>query len=98
MTRGLHWFRNDLRLHDNTALKALVTYADEWLPVFVLDARMITGPLAGEPRTRFLLECLRRLGRDLENRGAPLLVREGVARGGVAEAHARDRGAVALTQ
>jgi len=23
LTRGLHWFRNDLRLRDNTALDAL---------------------------------------------------------------------------
>jgi deoxyribodipyrimidine photolyase len=36
VTRGLHWFRNDLRLQDNTALGALVTRAEEWLPVFVL--------------------------------------------------------------
>jgi deoxyribodipyrimidine photo-lyase len=75
--RGLHWFRNDLRLSDNTALNALVAHAREWLPVFVLDARLIAGPRVGEPRTRFLLDCLARLGRDLEKRGVPLLVREG---------------------
>ena len=75
--RGLHWFRNDLRLHDNTALKALAAHAREWLPVFVLDPRLITGPRAGEPRTRFLLDCLARLGRDLGKRGVPLVVRKG---------------------
>jgi deoxyribodipyrimidine photolyase len=51
--------------------------AGEWLPVFVLDPRIITGPRMGEPRTRFLLDCLGRLSRDLEKRGVPLLVREG---------------------
>jgi deoxyribodipyrimidine photo-lyase len=75
--RGLHWFRNDLRLHDNTALNALVTQVEEWLPVFVLDPRFAAGPRVGEPRMRFLLDCLGRLGRDLEKRGVPLLVREG---------------------
>jgi deoxyribodipyrimidine photo-lyase len=45
--------------------------------VFVLDPRLLRGPRAGSPRLRFLLDCLGRLGRDLENRGQTLLVREG---------------------
>ena len=77
MTRGLHWFRNDLRLRDNTALDALAARAEQWLPVFVLDPRLLRGPRAGSPRLRFLLDCLGRLGRDLEKRGHALLVREG---------------------
>lgn len=77
MTRGLHWFRNDLRLRDNTALNALAAQAAEWLPVFVLDPRILAGAGVGEPRTRFLLDCLVRLSRDLEKRGVPLLVRKG---------------------
>jgi deoxyribodipyrimidine photo-lyase len=77
VTRGLHWFRNDLRLHDNTALQALAARADQWLPVFVLDARILAKPDASRPRARFLLDCLGRLGRDLEKRGVPLLLREG---------------------
>ena len=55
MPRGLHWFRNDLRLQDNTALAALAARADQWLPVFVLDRRLLGGPRAGVPRARFLL-------------------------------------------
>jgi deoxyribodipyrimidine photo-lyase len=77
LTRGLHWFRNDLRLRDNTALGALAARAEQWLPVFVLDPRLLPGPRAGSPRLRFLLDCLDRLGRDLEKRGLPLLIREG---------------------
>ena len=75
--RGIHWFRKDLRLQDNTSLKELVSRTDAWLPVFVLDPRIISGPRVGEPRTRFLLDCLGRLGRDLEKRGVPLIVRAG---------------------
>lgn len=77
MTRGLHWFRNDLRLQDNTALDALVSRVDGWLPVFVLDPRLLADPGADAPRTRFLLDCLGRLGRDLGKRGVPLVVRRG---------------------
>ena len=77
MTRGIHWFRNDLRLQDNTALEELVSRADAWLPVFILDPRIIAGAGFGAPRMRFLLDCLGRLSRDLEKRGVPLVVREG---------------------
>ena len=41
MTRGIHWFRNDLRLQDNTGLNALAARAEQWLPVFVLDRRLL---------------------------------------------------------
>jgi deoxyribodipyrimidine photo-lyase len=77
VTRGLHWFRNDLRLQDNTALAALAERAEEWLPVFVLDPRLKGDASASGPRMRFLLDCLKRLGRALEKRGLPLLVRTG---------------------
>ncbi len=77
MSRGLHWFRNDLRLQDNSALNALAARAEAWLPVFVLDPRISAGPRRSAARTRFLLDCLERLGRDLAKRGVPLLVREG---------------------
>jgi hypothetical protein len=59
MTRGLHWFRNDLRLHDNTALRALCDGVEQWLPVFVLDPRLLQG--GASPRARFLVDCLRNL-------------------------------------
>jgi deoxyribodipyrimidine photo-lyase len=77
LTRGLHWFRNDLRLQDNTALDALADRAEQWLGVFVLDPRLVYGQRAGSPRLRFLLDCLGRLSRDLEKRGLALLVRQG---------------------
>jgi deoxyribodipyrimidine photo-lyase len=77
VSRGIHWYRNDLRLHDNTALASLLARVDGWLPVFVLDPRITQQPEAGGPRLRFLLDCLVRLARDLEKRGVPLLVREG---------------------
>jgi len=73
--RGVHWFRNDLRLIDNRALAALQDRVSEWLPVFVLDPRLFTR--TGIPRERFLVDCLHRLGRDLAKRGVPFLVRTG---------------------
>jgi deoxyribodipyrimidine photo-lyase len=77
VSRGLHWFRGDLRLHDNTALHALAMRVEQWLPVFILDQRIISGVRVGERRPRFLLDCLGRLSRELEKRGVPLLFRSG---------------------
>jgi deoxyribodipyrimidine photo-lyase len=75
--RGLHWFRNDLRLRDNTALAALAGAAEQWLPVFVLDPRLLRESGDARPRARFLLDGVARLSADLAERGVPLLVRRG---------------------
>ena len=77
MRLALHWFRNDLRLRDNTALAAAAREADALLPVFVFDERILSSPRTGAPRVRFLLDCVERLGRDLASRGRPLLLRRG---------------------
>ena len=77
MTRGLHWFRNDLRLDDNIALAELVGRCEQWLPVFVLDPRIAGNAGSAGPRTRFLLGCLEQLAASLAKEGVPLLVRKG---------------------
>ena len=88
MTTAVVWFRRDLRLGDHPALLAARDAAGpdgDVLPVFVFDERLY-GP-SGEPRRRFLLDCLAALDGDLD--GAlvlrsgnpaevlPALVREG---------------------
>ena len=74
--RGIHWFRRDLRLRDNLPLRALAERAEEWLPVYVLDPRLVE-PAKGTPRLAFLLDCLERLGDELAGAGIPLVVRAG---------------------
>ncbi len=76
--RALHWFRNDLRLRDNTALAAAATRASLLLPVFVLDDRLLRAPWTGAARVRFLLDGLARLARELETRGSRLLLLRGI--------------------
>ena len=75
--RGLHWFRNDLRLDDNRALSALAERVEQWLPVFVLDPALLERSPVDRPRTRFLLDCLESLSADLEARGAALQILSG---------------------
>jgi deoxyribodipyrimidine photo-lyase len=75
--RGVFWFRNDLRLRDNRGLAALAARADELVPVFVLDPRLVAASRASAPRVSFLLDCLARLSDQLARRGCPLVVRRG---------------------
>lgn len=75
--RALHWFRNDLRLHDNTALLEGMSRCDEWLPVFVVDPKLSLSATANQRRGRFMFDCLAHLARDLEGRGVPLIVLTG---------------------
>ncbi|MEQ1531622.1 MAG: deoxyribodipyrimidine photo-lyase, partial [Methylococcales bacterium] len=80
--RGLYWFRNDLRLHDNPALWHLANQCDELLCVYVLDQRWFnwtkfqSKPL-GSIRWRFICESLRDLQNSLISKGQVLLIRSG---------------------
>lgn len=77
MTRGIHWFRNDLRLHDNLGLSALADRSDAWLPLFVVDPRLLSRTNPHAPRLGFMFDCLGRLERDLAERGFPMQILEG---------------------
>ncbi len=77
--RAVHWFRNDLRLHDNTALRAAAARATELIPVFVMDPHLLNGGDASPARGRFLLDCVARLAADLGRQGCPLIIRRGDA-------------------
>jgi deoxyribodipyrimidine photo-lyase len=72
---ALLWFRRDLRLSDHPALLAAVEAAGPGgsvLPVFVFDDRLWRP--AGDPRRRFLLDCLADLR---EQTGGALVFRHG---------------------
>jgi len=78
--RCLHWFRNDLRLRDNTALRAAAAGGTERLILlYVLDPRLLASQHAGLPRTHFLLDGLERLASELDDKGQKLVVRRGRA-------------------
>ncbi len=74
--RVIHWFRNDLRLRDNTALRTAAECADELLPVFILDPDLLRQH-ESTARRSYLTCCLTSLAEDLVDAGCPLLVLEG---------------------
>ncbi len=74
----IHWFRRDLRLHDNTALHtALRESGGAVVPLFLLDARLLHGRFSSAARVNFLLQSLQALDAALRERGSRLLVRRG---------------------
>jgi len=77
--RGLHWFRNDLRLQDNRALSDLSRVVDEWCGLFVLEPRLVSIPSVSWKRLSFLFDCLDELANDLEQIGNRLVIVEGPA-------------------
>jgi deoxyribodipyrimidine photo-lyase len=74
---ALLWFRQDLRLADNAALQAAA--GRPLLPVFVLDDEAARRWAPGGAARWWLHHSLAALGRDLAERGAPLLLARGRA-------------------
>jgi len=90
--RVIAWFRNDLRLLDNAALRRAAAAAaaggGEVWPVFCLDAARLAPNASAEPdgardadahRVRFLLQSLAGLRKRLQKLGSDLLVVQAAA-------------------
>ncbi|MBC8159879.1 MAG: deoxyribodipyrimidine photo-lyase [Roseiflexaceae bacterium] len=74
----IHWFRRDLRLHDNLALAAALRESGgQVLPLFIFDDTILHSPRVGPVRVQFLLESLAALDSALQQHGSRLLVRQG---------------------
>lgn len=82
-SRGIVWFRSDLRLLDNQALTDAAAVCDEILPVFVFDERLFEQQTRygfdkiALPRRRFLMQCVLTLQASLRERGSDLFVAYG---------------------
>jgi deoxyribodipyrimidine photo-lyase len=78
MPTYLHWFRRDLRLHDNPALDAALRASEgRVVPLFILDEAILRAPDTGAARVVFLLESLRALDSALRAAGSRLIIRRG---------------------
>lgn len=78
MRTVIHWFRRDLRLHDNTALLEAAAQADQLIPLFIFDEKLLRSGRGGDgPRVSFMLDSLRALDESLRERGSRLCIRRG---------------------
>ncbi len=74
---AVHWFRRDLRLRDNTALRQASAASERLVPVFVLDDAILARRDSGAARVRFLFACLEALAETLAVAGSRLIVLRG---------------------
>ena len=81
--KGIVWFRQDLRLHDNEALTDALKSCEEVIPVFIFDERVFMGktkfgfPKTGNFRAKFIIESVADLRQSLRQSGTDLIVRTG---------------------
>ena len=81
--RGIIWFRQDLRLHDNEALRDAALAVEELLPIYVFDERLFTTETnfgfrkTDVFRAAFILDAVHDLRNNLRSKGSDLVVRFG---------------------
>jgi cryptochrome len=75
----LHWFRKDLRLHDNPALLKCLENCKNFYGVYILDTEAWSSLKTNSCPTiwRFKLQCLNDLDNKLRNFGSRLFVVKG---------------------
>lgn len=71
------WFRRDLRLTDNAALQTALARHARIVPVYIADFEAEAPWAPGAASRWWLHHSLARLGGALQERGAPLLIRQG---------------------
>lgn len=77
LARSIVWFRQDLRVVDNTALIQACILSDEVIPVFVFDPHILAHGPKQDARIGFLIEAISELDRVLQDRGSQLYVMYG---------------------
>lgn len=73
---ALHWFRKNLRLHDNPALCEAIKGSQDLLAVYILPPFIPDANISAN-RWNFLIECLEDLDSGLRRIGSRLLVVQG---------------------
>lgn len=58
---GIHWYRQDLRIHDNVALTKGLNEIERFIPIFIFDGFTAGTDTCGFIRFRFLIQSLKDL-------------------------------------
>ncbi|MBC7388367.1 MAG: DASH family cryptochrome [Opitutaceae bacterium] len=82
MQRSIVWFKTDLRLHDNETLFRAIEQSHQIIPVYCFDEKHFQKTefgfsKTGKFRTKFLLESLIDLDKNLRTAGSGLIVLKG---------------------
>lgn len=77
----LHWFRRDLRVHDNAALKFALDESQRQglslLPVFIFEDYLYNRSVCSPVRARFAVETVETLARTLKKQSLTLRISRG---------------------
>ncbi len=74
----MHWFRRDLRIHDNTALDQALSRHTNVLPLFIFDTQILHDLRdKTDARVTFIYDALANLHRRLQQQGSGILIRIG---------------------
>lgn len=77
MSKAIFWFRNDLRLKDNTALNKALNENSEVLPVYIIDPALINSQDTGSAKIKFIFDSLRDISEKLTHAKSKLIIRFG---------------------
>ena len=77
MKINIFWFRRDLRLEDNTALKHALADGTPVLPLFIFDTSIIEELPPDDPRVSFIYDRLSEINSELKKHNSSLLVFKG---------------------
>ena len=75
----IHWFRRDLRLTDNTALRAASVTGLQVIPAYIASSWKRDHHWTGAKRQQFLCDSLKSLSANLESIGSRLVICSGDA-------------------
>lgn len=67
-THSLFIFRQDLRVHDNTALHEAIAQSADVLPIFIFDETIVKHFPQHDKRIGFLIEAINELDKELQKR------------------------------
>src|SRR5690606_36522594 len=76
-SRGLMWFRRDLRLADNRPLFQALRQCESVFCLFIYDTHILSTLPSDDRRVAFIDGCLNDLDRQLQGAGSGLIVRHG---------------------
>lgn len=74
MKINIFWFRRDLRLHDNSALKAALCSGLPVLPVFIFETDIISELSVDDPRISFIHSTLESINTELLKSGSSVYI------------------------
>lgn len=73
----IHWFRKDLRLHDNPALREALCGCRTFYGIYIIDPIGMKDAKVSANRCKFLIECLADLDNSLRACGSRLYLLRG---------------------